>query len=52
MQTDDPAAVTRLLAREDVWVTELAPDRQDLESYVLSLTAGEGLADRDQERAS
>lgn len=52
VQTDDPAAVTRLLAREDVWVTELAPDRQDLESYFLSLTAGEGLADRDQERAS
>lgn len=52
VQTDDPAAVTRLLAREDVWVTELAPARQDLESYFLSLTAGEGLAAPQQEQAS
>ena len=55
VQTDDPAAVTRLLAREDVWVTELAPARQDLESYFLSLTAGEGLAGQgpvDREQAS
>ena len=52
VETDDPAALTRLLAREDVWVTELSPARQDLESYFLSLTAGEGLAPREQGAAS
>ena len=39
VETDDPASITRLLAREEIWVRELAPARQDLETYFLSLTA-------------
>ena len=41
VDTDDPAAVTRLLAREEIWVSEITPSRQDLESYFLSLTAAD-----------
>lgn len=43
VDTDDPASITRLLAREEIWVRELAPARQDLESYFLSLTAADTL---------
>jgi len=46
VETDDPAAITRLLAARDIWVSELVPSRQDLESYFLSLTA-----DADDEEA-
>lgn len=45
VESDDPASITRLLAREDIWVSELMPARQDLESYFLSLTAGESLGE-------
>jgi ABC-2 type transport system ATP-binding protein len=41
VDTDDPATVTRLLAREEIWVSEITPSRQDLESYFLSLTAAD-----------
>ena len=41
VETDDPGTLTRLLAARDIWVTELVPARQDLESYFLSLTAGD-----------
>ena len=45
VDTDDPAAVTRLLAREEIWVSEITPARQDLESYFLSLTAADRAGD-------
>jgi ATP-binding cassette subfamily B protein len=41
VETEDPAAITRLLAARDIWVRELVPARQDLETYFLSLTAGD-----------
>ena len=46
VETDDPAAITRLLAARDIWVSELVPSRQDLESYFLSLTADDEEAGR------
>jgi ABC-type multidrug transport system ATPase subunit len=39
----DPAEVTRLLARQELYVSELVGVRADLESVFLDLTAGEGL---------
>jgi ABC-type multidrug transport system ATPase subunit len=36
---DDPAAITRLLAGQDLWVSELVPQQADLESVFLGLTA-------------
>ena len=47
VDTDDPGSITRLLAREDIWVRELAPARQDLETYFLSLTAADTLGSTD-----
>lgn len=49
VETDDPAAITRLLAARAIWVSELVPSRQDLESYFLSLTADvDGAADAEE----
>ncbi|MDN4174097.1 ATP-binding cassette domain-containing protein [Nocardioides sp. SOB77] len=39
VETEDPAAVTRLLAARDIWLSELTPLRPDLESIFLQLTA-------------
>jgi ABC-2 type transport system ATP-binding protein len=39
--TDDPAGVTRLLAAEGHYVSELTPVRADLESVFLELTAAD-----------
>ncbi|HLV05240.1 MAG TPA: ABC transporter ATP-binding protein [Actinomycetaceae bacterium] len=40
---EDPARITELLARQDLYVHELTPERRDLERVFLDLTAGEGL---------
>ncbi|TCO44103.1 ABC-2 type transport system ATP-binding protein [Kribbella antiqua] len=40
---EHPADVTRRLAHQELYVSELAPVRADLESVFLELTAGEGL---------
>jgi ABC-2 type transport system ATP-binding protein len=40
---DDPARITRLLAAEELFVRELAPDRRDLESVFLDLTRDDTL---------
>jgi ABC-2 type transport system ATP-binding protein len=40
----DPADVTRRLAQQELYVSELVPVRADLESVFLELTEGEGLA--------
>ncbi|WP_350278871.1 ATP-binding cassette domain-containing protein [Kribbella sp. HUAS MG21] len=40
----DPADVTRRLAHQELYVSELVPVRADLESVFLELTEGEGLA--------
>lgn len=48
--TSDPASVTRLLAAEGLYVSELTTVRPDLESAFLALTAGEDLrTDSDRE---
>ncbi|MEV6267850.1 ATP-binding cassette domain-containing protein [Kribbella sp. NPDC051936] len=39
----DPADVTRRLAHQELYVSELVPVRADLESVYLELTEGEGL---------
>jgi ABC-2 type transport system ATP-binding protein len=39
----DPADVTRRLAHQELYVSELVPVRADLESVFLELTEGEGL---------
>jgi ABC-2 type transport system ATP-binding protein len=39
----DPADVTRRLAQQELYVSELVPVRADLESVFLELTEGEGL---------
>ncbi|MGW6198042.1 ABC transporter ATP-binding protein [Kribbella sp. NPDC055110] len=39
----DPADVTRRLAHQELYVSELTPVRADLESVFLELTEGEGL---------
>ncbi|MFF0268938.1 ABC transporter ATP-binding protein [Kribbella sp. NPDC004536] len=44
VETQDPAGVTRTLANEGLYVSELVPVRADLESVFLELTEGEGLA--------
>jgi ABC-2 type transport system ATP-binding protein len=47
---EDPAEITRVLAGQGLYVSELMPLRPDLESAFLSLTADEGLgseADRE-----
>ncbi|WP_182526555.1 ABC transporter ATP-binding protein [Nocardioides dongkuii] len=43
VDTDDPAAVNRALAAADIWLTELTPMRQDLETFFLQLTAADTL---------
>jgi ABC-2 type transport system ATP-binding protein len=44
VESDRPGAdISRLLARYDLWVDELVPVRQDLESYFLELTANDTL---------
>ncbi|WP_193605239.1 ABC transporter ATP-binding protein [Nocardioides dongkuii] len=43
VDTDDPAAVNRALAAADIWLTELTPLRQDLETFFLQLTAADTL---------
>jgi ABC-2 type transport system ATP-binding protein len=40
---EHPADVTRRLAHQELYVSELVPVRADLESVFLELTAGEGL---------
>jgi ABC-2 type transport system ATP-binding protein len=40
---EDPARITELLARQNIFVHELTPQRVDLEQVFLDLTAGEGL---------
>ncbi len=42
-QVQDPAQVTRVLAEAGLFVSELVPDRADLEQVFLRLTGGEGL---------
>ena len=39
----EPADVTRRLAHQELYVSELVPVRADLESVFLELTEGEGL---------
>ena len=43
--TTDPARITELLAAEGIFVSELTPERRDLERVFLDLTSGEGLDD-------
>jgi ABC-2 type transport system ATP-binding protein len=43
VETEDPAAVTRALGAADIWLTELTPLRQDLETFFLQLTAADNL---------
>ena len=43
VETDRPAAVTEALGAAGIWLTELTPLRQDLETVFLQLTAGEQL---------
>jgi ABC-2 type transport system ATP-binding protein len=55
VESDDPAAITRVLAGADIWVTELTPLRPDLETVFLQLTAADTLGhehvDTDETRA-
>lgn len=44
VETPDAAQVTRTLADQGLYVSELSPVRADLESVFLELTEGEGLA--------
>jgi ABC-2 type transport system ATP-binding protein len=46
----DTAEITRLLAEQGLFVSELVPVRPDLESVFLRLTSGEGLPARDSHR--
>ena len=43
VETDDPGAITRALAADEIWLTSLTPLRRDLESVFLELTEGEAL---------
>ncbi len=44
VDSDRPGSdISRLLATHDLWVDELVPVRQDLESFFLELTAGDTL---------
>jgi ABC-2 type transport system ATP-binding protein len=47
----DTADITRLLAEQGLFVSELVPDRPDLESVFLRLTSDEGLPSRADSRA-
>jgi len=40
---EQPSGLTRLLAQQELYVSELIPVRADLESVFLELTTGEGL---------
>jgi ABC-2 type transport system ATP-binding protein len=40
---EQPSHLTRLLAQQELYVSELIPVRADLESVFLELTTGEGL---------
>jgi ABC-2 type transport system ATP-binding protein len=42
-RVQDPAQITRVLAEAGLFVSELVPDRADLEQVFLRLTGGEGL---------
>jgi ABC-2 type transport system ATP-binding protein len=42
----DPAAITEMLGREGIWLTELTPVGPDLESVYLELTSGRSVPDR------
>jgi ABC-type multidrug transport system ATPase subunit len=44
----DPAAITRLLAQHDLYLSELTPIRRDLETVFLELTADEHLGATDR----
>jgi ABC-2 type transport system ATP-binding protein len=46
----DLAVITRLLADRGLYVSELTPIQQDLESVFLNLTAGQQLATREERR--
>ncbi|MDO9454491.1 ABC transporter ATP-binding protein [Nocardioides sp.] len=43
VETDDPALVTRTLGEAGIWLTALTPQRRDLESVFLELTAADTL---------
>ncbi len=43
----DPADITRVLAHAQIWLSELSPQRADLETVFLELTAGEALGVQD-----
>ena len=47
---EDTTVITRVLAQEGLFVSELVPDRADLESVFLRLTGGEGLSRTDTAR--
>ena len=47
VETDEPGAVTRVLAQHELWLTSLVPLRRDLESVFLELTADETLGHQD-----
>ena len=52
MESDRPGAdISRLLGAADLWLDELVPVRQDLESFFLELTAGDTLGGRPTEVA-
>ena len=48
----DPARITRTLAEQGLFVSELVPDRADLEQVFLRLTDAEGLSRTDREERS
>lgn len=43
VHTPDPSSITRTLAAADVYLSELTPDRRDLESVFLELTSSDAL---------
>ncbi len=47
-RVQDPAHITRVLAEAGLFVSELVPDRADLEQVFLRLTGGEGLPSPDR----
>jgi ABC-2 type transport system ATP-binding protein len=43
VESDDPGWITELLATQGIWLTELTPQRADLETFFLQLTAADTL---------
>jgi ABC-2 type transport system ATP-binding protein len=53
VETDRPGAdISRALAAHDLWVDELVPVRQDLESFFLELTANDTLGHTSDDRTT